>query len=110
MINAFSFVLAILSAGCSTAGACLLKRAAVVFSYRRPISWSFMFSGAFYVLATVLFVVALRFEKLSVVYPVAAFQYVFIALAGVVIFKESFTKLKMVGIFLVFIGVTLINV
>jgi len=110
MINVFSLVLVLLSALCSTTGACLLKRAALIFSFRKPISFSFVLSGAFYVLAMVLFTAALRFEKLSMVYPIAAFQYVFIVLAGVFLFRERLSLLRIMGIVLVVIGVILINV
>ena len=66
---------------------------------------------AFICIALVPFTVnlSLDFYPLSTVYSITGFYYLLIPLAGKLFFKENITKLKLLGIILIFIGVFIYN-
>jgi drug/metabolite transporter (DMT)-like permease len=67
---------------------------------------------AFLCIASVPFTVnlALDFYPLSTVYSITGVYYLLVPLAGKVIFKEKITRLKFIGILLIFAGVFVYNV
>ncbi len=60
---------------------------------------------ALYAVMTVLFVVTLRDEELSVAYPIIALTYVWVAGLSVVVFHETMNWMKVAGIVLIVAGV-----
>ncbi len=69
-----------------------------------------LFSGyALYGVSAVLMVLALRDGELSLLYPVIALTYVWVALLSFVLFHESVGTLKMAGIGLIVAGVAVLG-
>jgi len=67
------------------------------------------FGYVLYGLMTVLFVLALRDEELSILYPIIALTYVWVAALSVVIFKESLSLLRSVGVITIVTGVAVLG-
>ena len=76
------------------------------------LSWSFLqqlvLALSVYTFGVVNWVFALRFVKLSVAYPLTSLNYVGILLGSYYFFNEAVTPGRIVGVFLVFIGVLLV--
>ncbi len=83
--------------GTSTSPVAMLLTPAVFFGY------------ALYGLMTVLFVFALRHEELSILYPIIALTYVWVAGLSVLFFKESLTATRLVGVLVIVLGVTVLG-
>jgi multidrug transporter EmrE-like cation transporter len=62
-----------------------------------------------YGLMTMLFVVALKDEQLSILYPIIALTYVWVALLSVVIFSEVITPFKLAGLGAIVAGVAVLG-
>ncbi len=62
----------------------------------------------FYGLSSVVFIIALKGHELTVLYPVAALNYVWVNLLSMKLLKEKINKYKWTGIALIIIGVVLI--
>ena len=62
-----------------------------------------------YGLATVLFVVALKFGNLSILYPIIATSYIWVTLFSITFLGESFPAFKWAGILLIISGVGIIT-
>ena len=62
-----------------------------------------------YGFGTILSLAALKFGELSVLYPFVALQYVWASLLSMKYLDEKMGWLKWAGIFLIFVGVTLIG-
>jgi len=99
---------------CSVLGALgqgFFKRASEKLVLTDPISWitngTLILGLGFYALATILFVVALKFGNLSTVYPVIAMSYIWVMLIAVIHFQEKVSLLNWFGIALIIVGVTL---
>lgn len=61
-----------------------------------------------YGLSAVLFIVALKFGKLSILYPIIATSYIWVTLLSYYIFNEKITYINWIGIILIIAGITLI--
>jgi len=56
------------------------------------------------------FVIALKLGKLSMIYGLAAVNYAFTSFLGMIYFKESKKKRKILGIVFVVLGIVLLGV
>ena len=63
-----------------------------------------------YAFALVLVLRAYKEGELSVLYPIFALSYIWVVLLSNFIFSEAISTLKIIGIFAIFIGITLIGV
>jgi drug/metabolite transporter (DMT)-like permease len=69
-----------------------------------------LFAGYFlYGIFTVLFVYALRHGEVSVLYPIIALGYVWVAILSSVVFHESMNPLKIVAIAIIVAGVSVLG-
>jgi len=69
-----------------------------------------LFAGySLYGVSTVLLVLALRKGELSLLYPVIALTYVWVAVLSVVVFHESLNPLKLAGITVIVGGVAVLG-
>lgn len=67
------------------------------------------FGYTLYALMTVLFVFALRNEQLSILYPIIALTYVWVAGLSAVFFKESLSAMRLAGVLVIVLGVTVLG-
>lgn len=69
-----------------------------------------LFAGyALYGLSTLLLVLALREGELSLLYPVIALTYVWVTVLSFVLFHETVNPVKMIGIAIIVVGVTVLG-
>ncbi|MEP7367385.1 MAG: cation/cationic drug transporter [Acidobacteriota bacterium] len=69
-----------------------------------------LFSGyALYGLSTVVLIVALKYGQLSILYPVIALTYVWVTILSVILYNESISPFKMLGLTTVIIGVVILG-
>jgi drug/metabolite transporter (DMT)-like permease len=69
-----------------------------------------MFVGyALYGMSAVLLVLALRRSQLSLLYPVIALTFVWVAILSVIVFHETLTPMRIAGITTVVLGVGLLG-
>lgn len=75
-------------------------------------TWSFlqqlMLAISVYSIGVVNWIVALRFVKLSIAYPLTSLNYVGILLGSYYFFDEKLPLIRVVGVLFVFIGVLLV--
>jgi len=64
---------------------------------------------AFYAIGTVLFIPALRYGDLSVLYPMVATAYIWVSLLSIKMLGEKMNRNKWLGILVIIIGVMLIG-
>lgn len=93
-------------------GAYCFKRASKTFSLH-PLklirNWWFILGAATYTLGSIAYVVLLKFEDLSIVYPLASIQYIWVALLSATLLKEHVGREKIFGITLIILGVIIIT-
>lgn len=68
-----------------------------------------LLTGLFlYALGAVIFVVALKFGEVTVLYPIIATSYIWVAILSWLIFSDSINLYKGAGIFIIVVGITII--
>jgi len=70
---------------------------------------SIFFGYVLYGLMTLLFVFALQHEELSILYPVISLTYVWVAGLSAVFFGESLSVLRILGVLIIVLGVTVLG-
>ena len=70
-----------------------------------PLFFGYCLYGVF----TVLFVYALRHGEISVLYPIIALGYVWVAILSAIVFHESMNSLKMAAIAIIVAGVSVLG-
>ncbi len=68
-----------------------------------------MFGYSLYGISTVLLVIALRHGELSLLYPVIALTYVWVAILSVLIFHEILNPVRVSGVVVIVAGVALLG-
>ena len=93
-------------------GALLLKKASakMSFSFKFLFSRELITSMSMYGFATVLFVPALKFGELSVLYPLVATTYIWTSLFSIKFLGEKMNFWKWLGILVILIGVMFIGI
>ena len=62
-----------------------------------------------YGISTILLVVALRYGELSLLYPVIALTYVWVAILSVLVFHEYLNPLRLAGVVTIVVGVAILG-
>lgn len=112
MTPLWSIILVLVAVIIGAVGAVFLKKASQKLKFR---FWSlvknyYLISGfLLYGVSTVLFIIALKWGELSILYPLVATVYIWIAIFSIRFLGESMNKWKWLGIALIIIGVTLIG-
>ncbi len=94
-------------------GALLLKIGAAAFSFhpaRLIRNWQLLAGITLYVLATALFIPALKGGELSVLYPLISLSYVWVSLLSVRFLRERMNRWKWTGIIFILLGVSIIGI
>ncbi|MBW2988358.1 multidrug transporter [Candidatus Woesearchaeota archaeon] len=94
-------------------GALFLKRGGTGFTLH-PIelikNYNLIIGLGLYVVASIVFVYALKFGELSMIYPLTSLSYIWVTILSVKWLKEPLTKTKFWGIVLIILGVVLITI
>jgi multidrug transporter EmrE-like cation transporter len=72
-------------------------------------NWRIILGVAVYVFSILLFLPALRGGDLSVIYPLAASQYIWVSVWTVLFLKERMTPLKILAVVLIIAGISVIG-
>lgn len=72
-------------------------------------NWKLFLGLFFYAIATVLFVFALRYGNLSILYPIIATSYIWVTIFSTVFLKEAFPPYKWIGVLLIIGAVWIIT-
>lgn len=73
------------------------------------LDWKVLVGVGFYAMSSVLFIIALKYGNLSLLYPMIATSYIWVALLSKFVLHESFSIYKMIGFILILSGVTFIG-
>lgn len=68
----------------------------------------FWLAGLSMFIACIIWLVVLRNHDLSLLYPLISFTYVFALIAGAVVFKETITLMRMLGVFVIIAGIVIV--
>lgn len=80
-------------------------------SIRHPIIYYHLFLGLFILGASfIVYMVLLRFEDISTIYPITALNYVWVVILSIKHFNEKMNAWKLTGIFFIMISVILIAI
>lgn len=92
-------------------GAVYLKKASVNFnlSFTQVKNVNLWFGIFYYGISTVLFLIALKFGELSIIYPLVSMSYVWVAILSMVKLNERLNKYKIAGISLIMLGVVFLG-
>ena len=71
-------------------------------------NYKFFIGAILYALSAVLFVVALKYGDLSLLYPIIATSYIWVSLFSNVFLREEFPLFKWLGIILIIAGIIII--
>jgi len=71
-------------------------------------NYKFIIGATLYALSAVLFVVALKFGELSILYPIIATSYIWVTIFAIFILGESFSITKVIGTILILLGIAVI--
>ena len=74
------------------------------------VGWNVIAGVGFYAASSVMFIIALKYGNLSLLYPMIATSYVWVSLLSFFILHEPFNVYKIVGISLILAGVVSIGV
>ena len=111
MVKVWTFGMVLIATVIGAYGALFLKKGAE--KLHRSIhsllcNWKIFLGILLYGISSIFFIIALKFEKLSILYPITSLGYVWIALLSNKYLKERHNVYKWVGISLIILGVTLV--
>lgn len=106
MINLSAAIMMLIATIIGAFGAVCLKKGC-----KRILSFNFhLILGIFlYAMSALIYLIALKKEKLSVLYPIVSIGYVWISLFSTWFLGEKMNKFKWMGILLIVLGVILIG-
>ena len=93
-------------------GALLFKMASSSFSlppWKLITNWRLMLGGLLYLISTVPFLIAVKYEDISLLYPFVSTSYIWVVLMSIFFLGEKMNLWKWFGIVLILIGVSFIG-
>ena len=109
MVNLISIILVLIGAVVGAGGAVVLKKASSVSLKRLWYSRFFWGGFSLYGLSTVFYILALRNEALSIIYPLVSTTYIWTTIFSVKFLGEKLNKYKIVAVGGIILGVILIG-
>lgn len=111
MVNLIAIILVLVGSVIGALGALIIKKGTDKHSFFRLFrSKSLLFGFFVYALSTVFYVLALRMEELSIIYPLVSVTYIWTTLFSVRFLKEKMNKWKWISLIGIIIGVILIGI
>ena len=105
-------LLALVSTLLGALGALMLKQGASILKFQIKViirNYNLWLGFLLYVFASIIFVYALKFGELSMIYPLTSLSYIWVTLLSVVLLKEEVRLKKWIGISLILVGVILLS-
>ena len=110
MVDFLAVVLVLFGAFIGAFGTLMVKKSVDKYSFFSSLRGSLMWMGIlFYGLSTLFYIVALRKEELSVIYPLVSTTYIWTTLFSVKFLKEEMNQWKWFGLAGIILGVILIG-
>ena len=110
MVSKIAILIVFIGSILSAIGALLLKKSSLNLSIKAIFKNKHLIMGLFfYSILTILFIYALKLEKLSLLFPLASITYIWVILLSSLILKEHITKFRMAGIFLIIMGIVIMG-
>ena len=110
MINLIPFLLVLVGTILGSTGTLLIKIAVSKVSFWRIFfTIYFWIGGMLFIISTVLYILALRQEELSVIYPLVSMSYLWTTLLSVHFLREKMNKYKLGALAGVILGIVLIG-
>lgn len=111
MHNLSAIALVVLTSIGNGIGSVFFKRAAMQKKnlFGLVLDVRFLVGLSIYGIAAIFYVIALKYEDVSVLYPIAALQYVWVLAFAAIIFKERVNMMKWAGVGLIVLGALLIG-
>ncbi|MEK6852950.1 MAG: EamA family transporter [Nanoarchaeota archaeon] len=93
-------------------GAIFLKKASANFALKFSFLFNrnFLLGILFYSISTTIYLVALKFGELSILFPTVSTIYIWVSIFSQKFLNERMNKLKWLGIFIIILGVVLLAV
>ncbi len=111
MVNILAIGLVLIGAFIGAFGALMVKKSVDKHSFLHSLKSSLMWMGLFfYGISTLLYIMALRKEELSIIYPLVSTTYVWTTLFSVKFLKEEMNTWKWLGLSGIILGVILIGI
>ena len=110
MVNTFAVGLVLFGAFIGAFGTLMVKKSVDKHTFFSSLRSSLMWAGIIlYGASTLFYIVALRKEELSIIYPLVSTTYIWTTLFSVKFLKEEMNKWKWGGLFGIILGVVLIG-
>jgi len=112
MSLAIGIALTVISTILGAFGSLNLKRGSVKFNINlmhQLKNYKMILGTALYILSAVIFIFALKFGDLSVLYPISSITYIWVSLLSVKFLKEKMNTFKWAGMALLILGVLLVT-
>ena len=113
MISALMVILVIISSLLGATGMLFFKLGSKKISFKIKdwvTNWRVILGLVLYATATITLISALKIGDLSIVYPMYAFSYLWVALLSQTLLKEKISLLNWVGVFLIIGGIALTTI
>jgi drug/metabolite transporter (DMT)-like permease len=72
-------------------------------------NWQLIFGIGLYVFSAMLFMMAIKMEDISIVYPMTSVGYIFITILSRIFLKEQINNYKILGILCILLGVVFVT-
>lgn len=72
-------------------------------------NYSIILGILIYGISATIFIVSLKYGELSVLYPIFATGYIWVTISSIYFFNEQFNLLKILGIIIIIIGISIIS-
>jgi drug/metabolite transporter (DMT)-like permease len=110
MVNLFSVSLALIGSFITAIAALFLKKGMDKFSFSKIYKNDLLLGGIFlYVITIGIYVIALKGEELSILFPLGATTYIWSNIFSIKFLKEKMTFWKWISVFGIIIGVLFIG-
>jgi uncharacterized membrane protein len=111
MVNFYSILLVIISSFLGAVATIIIKRGTNKYNLKKLFFTSYFYWGFFfYGISTVFYILALNFEKLSIVYPLVSITYLWTTFFSVKYLKEEMNLWKYVGLSGIILGIIFISI
>ena len=111
MVNLSSVILVLIGTFIGAIGTLLIKKGNDEFSFLKFVKSKYFLIGIpLYVVSTVCYVLALRMEQLSIIYPLASMTFLWTTLFSVKYLGEKMNKWKYFGLSGIILGVAMIGI
>ncbi|RLF37408.1 MAG: multidrug transporter [Thermoplasmata archaeon] len=110
MVNIISLILALVNSFLGASGAIFLKKGSgKIFIKKTVVNSNLIIAGLLYLLSFIFFLIAIKFDDISIVYPITSVSYIWVVVLSAKFLKEKITTIKTLSLFLIIAGVCMLS-